>query len=71
MKHIENRLDIQRASAQAGNKFDLILMAAVRARELSRKRMNTPHKYTVEAIQDIRDGTVGRELLRRVGQRYK
>ena len=71
MKHIENRLDIQRASAQAGNKFDLILMAAVRAREISRKKIVTPHKHTVAAIQDIQDGTVGRELLRRVGQRYK
>lgn len=71
MKLIPNNVDIQRASAAAGNKFDLILMAAVRARELGRKKSNTPHKYTVSAIQDIQDGVVGRELLRRVGQRYK
>ena len=71
MKLIPNRIDIQQASHVAGSKFDLILMAAVRARELGRKKANTPHKYTVEAIQDIQDGTVGRELLRRVGQRYK
>lgn len=71
MKLFANNIDIQRASHAAGSKFDLVLMAAVRARELSRKKTNTPHKYTVTAIQDIQDGTVGRELLRRVGQRYK
>jgi DNA-directed RNA polymerase omega subunit len=71
MKQIQNHIDIQLASAAAGNKFDLILMAAVRAREISRKKIATPHKYTVAAIQDIQDGVVGRDLLRRVGQRYK
>jgi DNA-directed RNA polymerase omega subunit len=71
MKHIKNKPDIQRANTRNDNKFDLILMAAVRARELRRKKVNTLHKYTVAAIQDVQDGVVGREMLRRLKQRHK
>ena len=71
MKQLQNRIDIQKASAAAGNKFDLILMAAVQARDMSRKKVSSVHKYTVAAIQEIQDGNVGRDLLRRVGQRYR
>ena len=72
MKNLPNNIDIQRCTHMAGNKFDLILIAAVRARELSRgskTETDTRHKHTVSALEEIQSGQVGRELLRRVGQR--
>jgi DNA-directed RNA polymerase omega subunit len=54
------------------NRFDLVLMAAVRARELGKSQKNiefTHTKHTVNALEDIQLGRVGRELLRKVGQR--
>jgi len=71
MNYIKNNLDIQLASARIGNNFDLVLIAAMRARELYRKKINTSHKYTVEALKNIQDGKVGKELLYRMKRRYK
>jgi DNA-directed RNA polymerase omega subunit len=54
----------------AGNRFDLVLIAAARARELSRQhkasespvQMNAP----VSALLEIQEGKIGREYLKRV-----
>lgn len=54
------------------NRFDLVLMAAIRARELSKanRSLGSEHtKHTVSALEDIQHGLVGKELLRKVGQR--
>ncbi len=71
MKQLTNTIDIQQCTRQAGNKFDLVLIAAVRARELSRASPYQPgqHKHTVTALEQIQSGEVGRDLLRRVGAR--
>ena len=71
MKQLTNTIDIQQCTKQAGNKFDLVLIAAVRARELSRASPYQPgqHKHTVTALEQIQSGEVGRDLLRRVGAR--
>lgn len=74
MKPLTNDLDIQKCTKLAGNKFDLILMAAVRAREISKSNRDYivgKHKYTVSALDDIQQGRVGRELLRKVAKRPK
>lgn len=66
------KIDIQRCAQQAGNKFDLVLMAAYRARELSRGKpplIDLPVKNTVIALAEIQQGLVTREVLRRVGRR--
>ena len=71
MRQLTNTIDIQQCTRQAGNKFDLVLIAAVRARELSRAAPYQPgqHKHTVTALEQIQSGEVGRDLLRRVGAR--
>lgn len=54
----------------AGNRFDLVLIAAARARELARQhkasespvQMNAP----VSALLDIQSGKIGREYLKKV-----
>lgn len=66
-----NTIDIQKCNKLAGNKFDLILMAAYRAREIPKNKIvlgaSSP-RPAVQALLDIEHGVVGRELLRRVGQ---
>ena len=72
MKLLPNNIDVNRCAAQAGNRFDLILMAAVRTRELNRGAkalIANTHKSTVTALEEIQEGLVGRDLLRRVGAR--
>ncbi len=53
-----------------GNKFDLILIAAARSREIARKHKDSEsreHNYaTVQALLDIQQGTIGREYLTKV-----
>jgi len=54
----------------AGNRYDLVIMAAARARELARRhrvneradQLNAP----VTALLEIQNGEVGREYMRRV-----
>ncbi|NDA79062.1 MAG: DNA-directed RNA polymerase subunit omega [Actinobacteria bacterium] len=64
------RYTSQRAAAQIGNKFDMVLIAAARARELRRGKRSlliedtaTP---TVTALQEIENGLIGREYLRKL-----
>ena len=65
------QVDTEKCVVQAGgNRFDLVLIATVRARELSRRhkaaghttQMNSP----VSALLDIQEGKMGREYLKRV-----
>ena len=56
MKLLPNNIDVNRCAAQAGNRFDLILMAAVRTRELNRGAkalIANSHKSTVTALEEI------------------
>lgn len=64
-------IDTQKCVEQAGgNRFDLVLIATARARELSRRhkaagyttQMNSP----VSALLDIQAGKIGREYLKKV-----
>lgn len=72
MKILQNNVDIEQCVRQAGNKFDLILIASVRAREISRgssSRTDGRHKNTVRALEEVQNGAAGRDLLRQVGRR--
>jgi len=73
MKLINSRgsnINTQACVEKVGNRFDLILVAAVRSREISRKykfdengaSVNAP----VTALLEIQDGKVGAEYLRKV-----
>jgi DNA-directed RNA polymerase omega subunit len=53
-----------------GNRFDLVLIASIRANEISRK-----HRYNetpgtvmpvVSALQEIQEGKIGKEYLKKV-----
>ena len=74
MKLLPNNIDVNRCAERAGNRFDLILIAAVRARELRRGRpalIAAEHRATVTALEEIQEGLVGRDLLRKVGQKTR
>lgn len=76
--------DFDKAANKVGNRFDLVLIASERMREIHRKRReqedlklipieqrrnSTPP--CVQAINDIEAGLVGREYLNRVKTRGK
>lgn len=53
-----------------GNRFDLILAASARAREISRlNRSSTRFEHThapVTALLEVQEGKIGREYLKKV-----
>jgi len=60
------RITSQEAVAQVGNRYDLILIASLRARELKRGYIPLVSKvsgFNVTAIREIEEGKVGREYL--------
>jgi DNA-directed RNA polymerase subunit K/omega len=64
-------IDTEKCVAQVGgNKFDLVLIAAVRSRELSRRHkiaeLITHLNAPVAALLDIQEGRVGKEYLKKV-----
>jgi len=65
-------IDIEQAVAKVNNKFDLILIAATRARELERgktKLLATKTKPPITALLEIQHGLVGMEILKTVSNR--
>lgn len=68
------RITSQKAAEAVGNRFDLVLIAAARAREL--KRGHAPKVLCnnapgVTALREIEAGLIGREYLNKVGIRYE
>jgi len=64
-----NSLDTEKCVANIGNRFELVLIAAQRARELRRGHrplVTTPNGNVVTALQEIEAGHVGREYLKKV-----
>ena len=64
-------IDTEKCVAQVGgNRFNLVLIASIRAKELSRRHrkaeLTTPLHSPVSALLDIQEGKVGPEYLRRV-----
>jgi DNA-directed RNA polymerase subunit K/omega len=64
-------IDTEKCVAQAGgNRFDLVLIASVRAKELSRRHkasgLTTPIHAPVSALLDIQAGKIGKEYLKKV-----
>jgi DNA-directed RNA polymerase subunit omega len=55
-----------------GNRYDLILIASQRTRELSRghrPKLATKAGHLVTALQEIEKGLVGRDYLKRIGNK--
>jgi DNA-directed RNA polymerase subunit omega len=69
MKTVIHNVDTNKCVENVGNRFDLVLIAAQRARELKRgyrKLITGQDGPTVTALQEIEEGLVGRELLRTI-----
>jgi DNA-directed RNA polymerase subunit omega len=68
------RITSQKAAEAVGNRFDLVLIAAVRARELKRghaPKVLCDNGPMVTALREIETGLVGRDYLKKVGIRYE
>lgn len=66
------RITSQEAVEMVGSRFDLVLIASARVRELKRGAMpmtNRPSGLVVTALREIEEGKVGREYLKKVGMR--
>ena len=64
-------IDTEKCVEQAGgNRFDLVLIATVRARELSRRHkaagLTTQVNAPVSALLEIQEGKIGPDYLKRV-----
>jgi len=64
-------LDIEQCVANAGgNRFDLVLIAAIRSREIARQHKHSEskeHVYpSVSALLEIQEGKIDREYLKRI-----
>lgn len=64
-------LDVEQCTANAGgNRFDLVLIAAARAREIKRQHAFSDrfeHKHSaVTALLDVQEGRCGPEYLKRI-----
>jgi len=70
MKHPHVMIDTDKCVTNIGNRFELILVASIRARELSRKthtaKVVTHSKSIVATLQEIEEGHIGREYLKKV-----
>lgn len=63
------RITSEIASNKIGNKYEMILIAAVRARELKRgdaRKVTKENKTLVTALREIEEGKIGREYLKKV-----
>jgi DNA-directed RNA polymerase subunit omega len=60
------RLDMQKCADAIGNRFEMVVVAARRAREIQRghaTKMTTKSKPVVAALEEIQAGLVGKEYL--------
>lgn len=64
------QINTEQCVSQVENRFDLVLIASARARELMRRHKtagNTEHiNAMVSSLLDIQSGKVGREYLKKV-----
>ena len=63
------RISSQKAAEAIGNRYDLILVAAARVRELRkghRPKIQTNNGPVVTALTEIQDGHIDRDYLKRV-----
>lgn len=63
------RITSQKAAEMVGNRFDLVLIAAARARELKKghhPRILSKNGPSVTALKEIEEGKIGREYLKKI-----
>ena len=63
------RITVEVCLSQIPNRFELVLSAAYRARQLAQgatPKLDSKDKPTVTALREVAAGLVGREMLRKV-----
>lgn len=63
------RITSQKAAEMVGNKFDLVLIASARVRELKkgyRAKVLSTNGVCVTALREIEAGLIGREYLKKI-----
>jgi DNA-directed RNA polymerase subunit omega len=63
------RITSEVASNNIGNRYEMVLIAAVRSRELKRgdaRKVAKENKPLVTALREIEEGKIGREYLKKV-----
>ncbi len=66
------RITSEDAVNAVGNRYDLVLIASMRARELKRGHAPLVNKvtgHTVTALREIEEGKVGRDYLKRLAKK--
>ena len=64
-----SRISSEKAVQKIGNRFDLVLIAAARQRELVRghkPKIESEHGPHLTTLKEIEEGLVGREYLKRI-----
>ena len=64
-----NNVDYQTCAEKIGNRFDMVIVAAIRAREIARgsaKKIPNRNGPVVSALQEIEEGLVTRDYLKKV-----
>jgi len=63
------RITSEKAALAVGNRFDLVLIASQRARELKRgsvPKVSSKNSAAVTALREIEEGHIGRDYLKRI-----
>lgn len=63
------RISSEKAANAVGNRYDLILIASQRVRELKNghsPKLETKHGSTLTALKEVEQGLVGREYLKKI-----
>lgn len=63
------RISSEKAANAVGNRYDLILIASTRIRELHnghQPKLKTKHGKSLTALKEIEEGLIGREYLKRI-----
>ena len=62
-------VDTDQCVTNIGNRFDMVLVACIRARELKRghkPKVTTRSKPVVAALEEIQAGHIGRDYLKKI-----
>jgi len=64
MKNLDRgRYTSEDAAKMIGNRYDMVLVATARARELKKENHSVAKSNILTALEEIEDGKVGREYL--------
>ena len=69
---MSNQVTSEDVVEKVGNRYDLVLIASRRARELKKghkPNIQTKHKPIVTALNEIEEGHIGREYLKKLKKR--